>query len=247
MLSVLVDRIIGLFTLILLSAVFIASRWEWLTSTPETRSCVLSALLILAISGGFVGFAAILSGLGLVHRLPKRFPARERLAELALAVNQYGRARGPVLQAAGLSLGVHLAYIFLFYCAGQALAEAGRRLPTYLELCSVLPVVNTITSLPISLGGIGVREGLFQIFLSQLAGVHEAVALVISSTGFLLTAGWGALGGLLYLFYRPTEHARVTDIREEIAAVEHEVAEADLALEMGERQQPCPASPEIVR
>ena len=36
-LSVLIDRIVGLFSLILLAGCFIFFRWDWLTSTPETR------------------------------------------------------------------------------------------------------------------------------------------------------------------------------------------------------------------
>ena len=112
-----------------------------------------------------------------------------------------------------------------------------------------MPTVNSITALPISLGGLGVREGLFQVFLHKLAGVHGAVAMVISTTGFLITATWGAIGGILYLGYRSTDHARVKQMREEIAAVEHEVAEAELALELGRPPpaEPCPAKPESVR
>jgi uncharacterized membrane protein YbhN (UPF0104 family) len=65
------------------------------------------------------------------------------------------------------------------------------KIPTFAELCAVMPIVNTITSLPISFGGIGVREGLFHVFLSNLAGVSEGIAVAISSTGYLLTLALG--------------------------------------------------------
>lgn len=230
-LSVLIDRIVGLFSLIIMALCFIATRWAWLTATEETRSCVISGLVILGLAGGFVIFASILSGFGLAHRLPPRFPARQRLTEVALALNQYGRSYRDVSAAMVCSLLCHLAYIFTFYCAAQSLAAPGLRLPSYLDLCAIMPLVNSITSLPISIGGMGLREGLFQIFLHQLADVHEAVAVVISSAGFLLTAVWGVFGGLVYLFYRPSEHARVTRITEEVAALEHDVAEEEIALE----------------
>lgn len=246
-LSVIIDRIVGLFSLIVLAAVFIVARWTWLTSTDQTRSCVYTALVILAISGGFVVFASFLSGFGLVHRLPARFPARSKLAELALALNQYGRARLRLSKAFAISLLCHLGYIFVFYCGARSLEEAGRQLPTFVDMCTVMPVVNTITALPISLGGLGVREGLFQIFLNQLAGVEEETALATSSIGFLLTAMWGGVGGLLYLFYRPSEHAKVTHITEEVAAVEQAVVEAEIALETGVEEKPCPVDLTNVR
>ena len=56
-------------------------------------------LIVLGIATAAVGFAVILSGFGLVHRLPAKFPKREKLAELALALNQYGHAWQASLKA----------------------------------------------------------------------------------------------------------------------------------------------------
>ena len=101
----------------------------------------------------------------------------------------------------------------------------------YRQFFSIAPIVNTIVSLPISLGGIGVREGLFQVFLGKLCGVSDAIAVVISSTGYSLTLFWGLVGAGIYVAYRPSEHARLREIRKEIAAVEHSAAETELELE----------------
>jgi uncharacterized membrane protein YbhN (UPF0104 family) len=158
-------------------------------------------------------------------------PGRERLAELALAYNLYGRAWKPSLGAFVLSVAVHLLHILTFYCAALAFTSPGTRIPTIGEFFSIAPIVNTIVSMPISLGGVGVREGLFQIFLGNLCGVNEAVAVVISSTGYVLTLFWGLVGALIYIFYRPSEHARLRDIRQQVAAIEHRIAETELELE----------------
>jgi hypothetical protein len=236
-LSVLIDRVVGLFALIMLGGVMIGWQWEWLTSTPETRKLVLSGLIVLGVATAAVGFAAILSGFGLVHRLPPRFPQRERLAELALALNQYGRARMPSLKALISSLACNLGYFLVFYCAARAYAAPGVRVPTLTEMFAVLPVVNTLIALPIGMNGLGVREALFETFFNKLAGVPGGVAVLISSTGWLLTAVWGVIGGVVYLFYRPSEHAKIAAIDLEIAAVEHEVAEAEIALEEAEEEE----------
>jgi hypothetical protein len=231
LLSVLVDRLVGLIALIAIAGVFIALRWDWLMSAPETRKPVLTALAILAGSFGVIGFSFVLTGFGLVHKLPSRFPGRDKLAELSVAYNLYGSAWRPTLAAFLLSIVTHIGYFGVFYCAARSFHGSSARLPTFDELCTIMPIVNTITGMPISIGGIGVREGLFQIFLGELAGIPAAIAVVISSTGYLLTLFWGVVGGLIYLFYRPSEHARLRQIKAEVAAFEHSVAEHEIASE----------------
>lgn len=235
-LSVLIDRVVGLFALIFLGGGMILWKWEWLTSTEKTRSYVLTGLIVLGVATAAVGFAVILSALGLVHRLPARFPQRARLAELALALNQYGHAWQASLKAFVSSLACNLGYFCVFYCAGRAFAGGGERVPTLTEMFAVLPVVNTIIALPIGMNGLGVRDLLFQDFFHLLAGVDEAKAMLMASTGFFLTAVWGVIGGIVYMFYRPSEHVRLSNITAELAAVEAEAADTEIALEAAEEE-----------
>ncbi len=231
LLSVLMDRMIGLIALIVLALGIILVHWDWLMSTPTTAQGVWTTLIILGASVSGMAFTFTITGFGLVHRLPAKFPMRDRLAEIALAYNLYGRAWRQSLVAFVLSFVAHIGYFAVFYCAAAALRADGVRIPTLVELTAIMPVVNTIAAMPISLGGLGVREGLFQVFLGQLCGVSEAVAVVISSTGYLLTLVWGVVGGVVYLLYRPTEHARLREIRAAVAKAEHAVAEEEIALE----------------
>ncbi len=231
-LSVLVDRIIGLIGLILMSALIIFTQWNWLTANGETYYYVWAALIVLGVSVGVVGFSMILTALGVVHRLPPRFPGREKLAEIALGYSLYAKAWPTALFALMTSIAAHLGYFFIFYCAARAFAAPTIVAPNFSQLCAIMPVINTITALPIGVGGLGIREGLFQVFLNRLVGVDEGVAVLISTTGFFMTAVWGALGGLLYLGYRPARHARMSEIDQEVAALEHDLAEDELALEI---------------
>ncbi|MEP6671058.1 MAG: lysylphosphatidylglycerol synthase transmembrane domain-containing protein [Chthoniobacter sp.] len=237
LLSVLVDRLVGLIALAVFAAVLIAADWQWLMSSTEVSRYVWPALFILGSSFAGLHGAYLVTSRGWIHRLPARMPGRDKIAELALAYNLYGRAWRPTLAAFGLSFIAHLAYFAVFYCTGQALRHSGLRMPTFGEMCAIMPVVNTLSAMPISLGGLGVREGLFQIFLNRLCGVRETDAVLISSTGYLLTFCWGLIGGAIYLFYRPTDHARLRDIKSEIAALEHTVAEEEVALETAEKEK----------
>ena len=236
-LSVLVDRIIGLLSLVLIAGVVVSLRWSWLMGSPETAKYVWSVVAILgAAVAGFV-ISLVVSGLGLVHKLPAHLPGRDKLAELALAYNLYGRAWKTTVGSILLSIVSHVGYFATFYCAARAFGGPGITLPTFADLCAVMPIVNTITAMPISIGGVGVREGLFHIFLSNLAGVSEGIAVIISSTGYLLTLAWGLLGGVIYLLYRPTDHAKLRDMSAEVAAFEHEVAESEVAMETAQKSE----------
>ena len=236
LLAVLMDRLIGLVAMVLLAGVTIALQWPWLTSTAVTTRYVWTALAVLGGCMLAIGFSFVVSGLNLAHKLPERFPGRDRLAELSLAYNLYSRAWPVSLLSLGVSVFAHLCFFATFYCAARALVLPDVRVPSLTELFTIMPVVSTITALPISIGGLGVREGLFQIFLGQLAGISPAVAVVTSSAGFILTAVSGAIGGVIYLFYRPSEHARLREIKSEVAQVEHAVAETEIAIEEEEEE-----------
>ncbi len=231
LLSALVDRVVGLFALILIAGCAVALRWSWLTSSAATAQFVWIALLVLGGSACGLALSLALASFGLVHRLPARLPGRDKLAELAVAYGLYGRAWRPTLAALAISFIAHLGTFLTFYCAARALEAPATRVPSFADLCTVMPVVNTIVGLPISVGGVGVREGLFELFLGQLAGIRPAVAVVISSTGYLLTLFWGLIGALIYMSYRPSEHRRLAEMTEEVAAFEHGVAEEEIALE----------------
>ena len=236
LLSVLVDRLIGLFALIAMAGVFIAAQWSWLRSAPDAAKYIWTALAILGGSLAVLGASFLLTGFGLIHKLPARLPGRDRLAELALAYNLYGRAWKQSAAALLLSVGAHLGYFAMYFCAAASF-RAASRIPSFAELCAIMPIICTITSLPISVGGLGVREKLFQVFLGDLCGVSDAVAAIMSTTGYGLNLVWGLLGGLLYLFYRPSEHARMREMRAAVSTLEHTVAEQEIALETAAREK----------
>ena len=55
-----------------------------------------------------------------------------------------------------------------------------------IDFFAIMPIERTISSLPISFAGVGLREKIFQIMLHGLCGVPEAVAVLIGSMSFLV-------------------------------------------------------------
>lgn len=73
----------------------------------------------------------------------------------------------------------HIAYYTSFFCAGEALHAATGHAAKLSDILSIMPLVNTITSVPISLGGLGVRETLFQELLGSLIMCRPRLQLLL--------------------------------------------------------------------
>ena len=207
-LSVVMDRLLGLLGVGVLTVAITAFRWDWLTSEPITRSCVYSVLGILAVSVSGILLAGIVSGLRLVHALPEKMPGRNFLASVSGAYALYGRAWFATLCAIFISVLAHTAHYTTFWCATRSLDDSGPRKPSALELFSALPIIEGAAAIPITPGGLGTREMLFDQMLTPLAGLEQNIAPTISVLGYLCIAFWGGVGGVFYIFYRPSRAQR---------------------------------------
>ncbi len=82
-----------------------------------------------------------------------------------------------------------------------------------------MPIILTLAALPISVGGTGVREGSSRRCSCRVRRA-PAVAITLSLTGFMLSVPWGMLGGLIYLLYRPSEHAGIGEAERQVRELE---------------------------
>ena len=58
------------------------------------------------------------------------------------------------------------------------------------------------------------REGLFIRLLGDLCSTPAAVAMTISLTTYAVLIAWSAVGGVFYLFYRPTRQTVPSEVQE---------------------------------
>lgn len=218
-LSVVVDRVVGILALAVISIFVVISSWEALTSTPIAQGLLLTLGLILSGSVGMVVVAVIIAAFKLEQRLPAKMPLRTAIVDLAEATHRYSRSPGTILKALAISLPAHLLLFLTFYFA----ARAFRLTIGVIETFSVIPIVNVITALPISLSGIGVREKLFEDLLGALYAVPPAEAVLVAISGYLMIVFWGLIGGGVYLLYRPGDGKSAS--LKEMEAVTEAVAE----------------------
>jgi glycosyltransferase 2 family protein len=226
LLAVVFDRFIGLVALVAITATLIGLRYDFLSQKPETRSLLWLLLIILGASIAFLLSTFVISGFKLFHSLPAHFPGRDKLIEISAAYHLYARHWRATLVAFVASLVAHLATFTTFLFAAYAL---GAPVPL-VDFFAVMPVERTISALPISFAGIGLREKVLQIMLNGLCGVPEAKAILIGSLSFLIILVCCLPGALVYLFYRPSgvvERVRLREMEQEVITLEHELGEAE--------------------
>lgn len=196
--SVLLDRISGFGALIVTSLALIIWRYEWLMQSPVVAGLIYFVFLFLAVATGVLTISLVISVKGWQKRLPASLPFRKALIEIADCYAVFLRQWKGSLAAGLLSFIMLIAYFLSFYFSSLSIGEN----PGLIDFFAIMPAVDIITALPISLGGTGVREQLFQTLLGQLCGISAASALLISLGGFLFNALWCLPGAGFLPFYR---------------------------------------------
>jgi uncharacterized membrane protein YbhN (UPF0104 family) len=158
--------------------------------------------------------------------LPDKFPGREKLIEISAAYHLYARHWFATLLAFGASLVAHLATFTTFLCVAYAF-HAGVKV---IDFFAVLPIERTITALPISFAGVGLREQILQVLLHNLCDVPVAVAKLIGTMSFLIIFICCVPGGIVYFFYKPSgvpRHVPLREMEREVATLEHQISEKE--------------------
>jgi uncharacterized membrane protein YbhN (UPF0104 family) len=145
--------------------------------------------------------ACVAGGLGLIAawwscpRLVRLLPAGNRLRrQVEGDLAPFWRDRGLLLRVSAVSLLFHLSQVWVQYLLAPA---AGASLP--FAYCLVMhPILSVMMTLPVSVGGFGVREAGYLYFLTAV-GVAPAAAVTMGLLWWLLTALGGLVGGLVFL------------------------------------------------
>jgi len=205
-LAVAMDRLVGLISLILLAALVVLCRYHWLAMTPATAWLEYVTLVILAGSAGVLLLSCVAARLPWLSMLDKNPAAGAKLREIGRTFQAYRRHWPRLIEALLNTLLAHVFYFLTFYCAARALGAfdgpAAKPWHGFWDVFSIMPIVNTLTALPLSFAGIGIRESLFQVLLNDLCGIPAGVGAAIGSLGFAMRAIWGLPGGVLLLRYR---------------------------------------------
>lgn len=199
--SVIVDRAIGLLALIVLGGAM--AGYQYLTAPskldPVAQSCGKIAIICAAILLGVAGalefvFSKILRRVFFIDRIIARLPMQRQVQKVIEVMRIYRRR--PLLIVGSLlgTLPVHATVVFSAMFAGWAF---GLKLKSLYYFAAV-PVIVLVGSIPISPQGAGVME-FFAIRLTERHGVTVAEAFILTMSIRLVQILWNLVGGLFVL------------------------------------------------
>lgn len=204
--TVVVDRLIGLFATLFFAAVLMVPNRDLLAAhhrLAAVSGVVLSALVVVTV-------VAILSLWGGVGRLwPQlrgwlgRLPKAHLIERSLEATRTYGGKPAILGGSVGLSLLLNAACCLQIWALARGLGIA---VPLR-WLMLIVPIVIFLSSIPITPNGLGVRENLYVWMLTvPEIGVPATSALSLSLLAFGGSLLWSLLGGLVYIGFRRKHH-----------------------------------------
>jgi uncharacterized protein (TIRG00374 family) len=190
---VLLDRAIGLFSLLLLPLIFVPMFSQRLGSESGLRSVLLTVgLLALGMTAGFL--ACLFSDRFMVC-IPSitrnRLTENRVVRQIRGTITTYRKNFGVLFGALGVSLLANLLLVLVTMLGAVALAPSSWTPRMFL----VVPVGHIVNSLPLTPGGLGVGETAFNA-LFNLTGLRGG------ADALLCTRIWTAVVGLIgFSFY----------------------------------------------
>jgi hypothetical protein len=211
---VLIEKLIGTFfslgLLVLLTLPFFidALNAKFLYVFGAFFACLLVLALVLLFSPRL--FHVLL-------KLPFPFKARleKPLSRLVDAFTIYSQRKGHLVAAIGLGLVVYLCWFLTYYANSLALG-AGLSLEQVLK---VGPMTQIATMIPLSIAGIGLREGAFMGLLEILGAMRNATAatqtaMMLSATMvYFVSISLNVVGAVIFLTRRTDYKRQVEELR----------------------------------
>lgn len=199
--SVLMERIVGFLALFVICWVSLIFGFKRLEGTSIL-------LIVAAMSFAFLLSLAILFNARLMDktlsltRVIKRWNLEDGLKRAYNSLHSFTASKEVLLCAFVLSLVAQFVGIASTYLVSRALSLD----VPFVYFLIVLPIIWVIMMVPISIGGLGVREGAFVLFFTQ-QGVSAENALLLSLLFFSLSLITALVGGVIYglgRYRRPT-------------------------------------------
>jgi uncharacterized protein (TIRG00374 family) len=218
--TVFVDRLLGLWAMLLFAALMMIPNAALLSRHQELGA---PALLILMMLGGATAVLGVAFWAGLSKRFPRarqwlrKFPKGELLERSLDSCRHFGKSKGFLGRAIGLSLLVNvvcvLQMMLLSFGMGASVSSSAWLV--------IVPMIFCISALPITPSGLGVRENLFVLMLAvPEIGVPKTVALSLSLLAYAGSLFWSLAGGIVYLGLKKKQHLEEVTHAEPVAAEE---------------------------
>ncbi|MEM7261869.1 MAG: lysylphosphatidylglycerol synthase transmembrane domain-containing protein [Planctomycetota bacterium] len=197
--SVFVDRALGLIMLLLLVAVGMLANWRWVSSDPDLSSFATGIAILLAglAVGGTLFFSTRARKLLPLATIGRKLPLKEILAKVDQAVFIYRFHLRRVFTAATLTAILHSLVVTTNIVLAMALWSEPFE---WWHFFYLIPMAHLAMAIPLNPpGAIGTAEAMYA-YLLALVGIEEGALLCILQR--LTYYSWSLVGAGFYVMRR---------------------------------------------
>lgn len=222
-LSVIIDRLIGVFALIILGGAMCLTQWQ----VPDCQKVgIVSGCIILFTVVGLVvyyhrGWRKATGLEWLIHHMPMQ----RQIHHVVEAMDLYGKRPKVAFAALVMTFPVHMTTIVCGTLIGMAFHLDMNKMP-WIYYWTVIPVITLVAAIPISPQGAGVME-YFAVQLTKNHGVTVSQAIALAMGVRFAQMFWNLVAGLAVL--RGGYHAPTAKDQEDMETDEDEPPAASLS------------------
>ncbi len=194
--SLVLDRLFGLIALAIFTLVVLSLSADVSARLPGLW--IWAGVALIAVV--FIAALLLMPQRPRISKIAAFLPASvlQKFSKIGAAVRQYKETPHVFRRALLLSLLLQLVVITFYWALAMAL-----NIPiSYASFFAIAPIAIFVMMLPISINGIGIREGIFVFLLAQW-DVSTAAALSLAWLEYGIFLCFGLLGGVLYGLRRP--------------------------------------------
>jgi glycosyltransferase 2 family protein len=199
-LTIVLDRVIGLTAMSLMAAVALFYDFKFIWAHPELHilAWVLISLMVVFVFAWTAGFSSSLRHSRRLHSLFLKIPGHHRIFQLWDAILVFRGQKLQFIKAFAFSLIGQVASIWIFVQAGQIM---GYQLPLHVYFV-VAPIGFMITAIPISPAGIGVGQAAFLFLFNIFQGTENNLGSTAVTAFQACSLAWGLVGAVIYVLMK---------------------------------------------
>ncbi len=193
-----VDRFIGFiglffFASLAAGALFLAKKGHYQYLIFNLLGFVILILILLAVFSDSVHrvFSKIFVRI-------KVFKLGERFERVYTEIKEYRQVKSKLIFSFLLSLLIQFlsGFIWFFIALGISVTKS------ILYYFLYIPVIGILTMIPITVGGLGMRENMFVNIFNSVAGIAREKATAITGLYLVINLIFALIGGIVFLFFK---------------------------------------------
>lgn len=192
--TVFLDRLSGYVGLVVLTLASLVYGWRYVNDSSTLVTIAIITLLLIFVLL-IIFDKATFKKINRFLKSPDAGKLRELVTNLHHEIHLFRHKKSILVKNICISLLVQMVTPVTFYFLALAIGININMVYFFV----FLPIIGAITLLPISIGGLGLRDATVVYFFAK-AGVAKNPAFAMSLLNFSFIVFYGAIGGLIYVF-----------------------------------------------